>query len=202
MNLFRRLFRGKKHRDRDDPKKLRQRYPQFAIGRGTYGNPKIHSWGEGTHLEIGAYTSIADGVQIFLGGEHRVDWITTYPFNVFWESARRIAGHPQSKGDVIIGNDVWIAADAMILSGVRVGDGAVIAAGSVVAKDIPPYAIVAGNPAKIIRMRFDEATIARLIDIAWWNWDHARLSEAIPLLLASNVADFLDWAERQPAEKS
>jgi chloramphenicol O-acetyltransferase type B len=80
--------------------------PQYNIGRGTYGEPSIFSWGEGTILEIGSFCSIASGVKIILGGEHRIDWVTTYPFNAFWDSAKSVGGHPATKDDVIIGNDV------------------------------------------------------------------------------------------------
>ncbi len=92
-----------------------QIYPDFKIGRCTYGRPEVLSWGEGTTLEVGAFCSIADGVKIFLGGEHRVDWVTTYPFNFLWERAYSFKGHPASKGDVIIGNDVWIGAESVIM---------------------------------------------------------------------------------------
>lgn len=172
-------------------------YPQYEFGRGTYGIPKIYNWGEGTTLQVGAYCSIADGVQIFLGGEHRTDWVTTYPFPVFWEAATGVQGHPRSKGDVIIGNDVWIGTDATLLSGVKIGDGAVIGAKSVVVKDVPPYAIVAGNPARVIKMRFDNDTIARLLKVTWWEWDDARIERALPLLLQEDTQAFLRAVENQ-----
>jgi len=189
--------RLKKKRNIDDPKGLRERYPQHRIGKGSYGNPNIHTWGEGTHLSIGAYCSIADGVQIFLGGEHRTDWVTTYPFPVFWKAAMGIQGHPRSKGDVIIGNDVWIGTEATILSGVKIGDGAVIGAKSVVVKDVPAYAIVAGNPARIIKMRFDDDTITRLLRVKWWEWSDARIERALPLLLQEDTQAFLCAVENE-----
>ncbi|HZJ03697.1 MAG TPA: CatB-related O-acetyltransferase, partial [Thermoleophilia bacterium] len=146
--------------------------PSYAlIGKGTYGSPAIREWGEGSKLRTGSYCSIAGGVQIFLGGEHRTDWVTTYPFNVLWESASHLRGHPATKGDVEIGNDVWIGADALIMSGVRIGSGACIGARSVVVRDVSPYEVVAGNPARHIRFRFDPDTVQALLDIAWWNWE-------------------------------
>lgn len=151
-------------------------YPQYEFGKWTYGIPKIYSWGEGTTLKVGAFCSIADDVRIFLGGEHRVDWVTTYPFSVFWEAAKHIPGHRSSKGDVITGNDVRIEHGATILSGIRVGDGSVIGAYSVVTKDVPPYHIVAGNPARRVRQRFDDATVERLLGIAWWQWKDTPVS--------------------------
>jgi acetyltransferase-like isoleucine patch superfamily enzyme len=113
-------------------------------------NP-IFFMNEGTTLEIGAFCSIASGVKIFLGGEHRVDWVTTYPFNALWEQSSHFKGHPKSKGDVIIGNDVWIGFESVILSGIKIGDGAVVGTRSVVTQDIPPSAIIFGNCAKVLR---------------------------------------------------
>lgn len=130
-------------------------------------------------------------MQIFLGGEHRVDWLTTYPFSVFWAEARHIEGHPRIKGDVVIGNDVWIGTDAMILSGVTIGDGAVIGAGAVVGKDVPPYSIVIGNPGVVVRRRFTEEVIGRLLAIQWWNWDDDRIKKVLPLLLSDDPEPFL-----------
>lgn len=162
-------------------------------GEGTFGVPTIHSWGEGTQLLIGKYCSIAKGVNIFLGGEHRTDWVTTYPFSALWPEAKHIPGHPKSKGNVIIGNDVWIGALSCILSGVQIGDGAVVGAGALVTKDVPPYAIVGGNPAKIIRYRFDEATIEALLQIRWWDWPKEEISQALPLLLSPDIAGFIEY---------
>jgi len=96
---------------------------------------------------------------------------------------------------VVIGNDVWIGTEAFILSGVKIGDGAVIAARTVVTKDVPPYAIVAGNPARIVKMRFDDETVARLLAIQWWTWDNTRIEKALPLLLNSDMEAFLLAAE-------
>ena len=135
------------------------------IGDHTYGNPRVLSWGEGTSLTIGKYCSISSNLIIFLGGEHRVDWISTYPFPTVWEDAKGIPGHPSTKGDVIIGNDVWIGYGVTILSGVNIGDGVAIGACSVVIKDIPPYAIVAGNLCRIVKYRFDKETIKKLLKI-------------------------------------
>src|SRR5208283_2957437 len=105
------------------------------------------------------FCSIAPNrVTIVLGGQHRPDWVSSYPFNDLFIEFKRFKGSPVSKGDVIIGNDVWIGLDAVILSGIKIGDGAVIGSNALVTKDVPPYAIVGGNPAKLIRYRFDEET--------------------------------------------
>ena len=146
-------------------------------------------------MTVGAFCSIAEGVKVFLGGEHRTDWVTTFPFNVLWQDASGIPGHPKSKGDVVIGNDVWVGTEALILSGVTIGDGAVVGARAVVAKDVPPYAIAAGNPASVVRKRFDEDTIAALLRIRWWDWEDTRLVKALPFLLSEKVTPFLQAVE-------
>jgi chloramphenicol O-acetyltransferase type B len=179
------------------PVDLRQRYAQFDIGRGSYGGLRVLGAGEGATLRMGAFCSVAENVKVFLGREHRVDWVTTYPFSVLWPSAQSIKGHPATKGDVVIGNDVWIAADSTILSGVKIGDGAVIGYGAVVARDVPPYAIVGGNPAHVIKMRFDDEVIQRLLALKWWNWSDAVIAEFMPLLLQDDVDAFLVAAERR-----
>jgi acetyltransferase-like isoleucine patch superfamily enzyme len=176
---------------------LRDKYPQYDIGRHSYGNLEIRSWKEGSTLKMGAFCSIADGVKIFLGGEHRIDWVTTYPFSVSWDCARDIKGHPRTKGDVIIGNDVWIGADSIIMSGLTIGDGAVIGAGSVVTKNIDPYAIWAGNPATFIKKRFDETIIEELLQLKWWNLDDSKIEQILPLMLNDNIEAFISEVKRR-----
>jgi acetyltransferase-like isoleucine patch superfamily enzyme len=166
-------------------------YSGYRVGEWSYGSPRIISWGEGATFVIGRFCSVAGGVTILLGGEHRVDWVTTYPFNVLFKEAQGIEGHPKTKGDVTIGNDVWIGTDAFILSGVTVGDGAVIAARSVVTKDVPPYSIVAGNPARVVRYRFSQPLVGSLLRIAWWDWPLPKIVEALPLLLSHDVEAFV-----------
>ena len=164
---------------------------RYLIGDHTYGNPRVLSWGEGTSLTIGKYCSISRNVIIFLGSEHRTDWISTYPFPVLWEEAKGIPGHPSTKGDVIIGNDVWIGYGVTILSGVNIGDGAVIGAGSVVTKNIPPYAVVAGNPCHVIKYRFDEGTIKKLLEIRWWDWPDQRVRENLKYICSDAMDEFI-----------
>lgn len=168
------------------------------IGSYTYGNPWIIDWGDKCDLKIGNFCSIAGGTTILLGGNHRDDWVTTYPFPKkieFWPEAKGITGESYAKGDVIIGNDVQIGQDALILSGVKIGDGAIIGARAVVTKDVEPYAIVAGNPAKVIRKRFSEPTIKELLKIAWWNWPVEKIREFIPLLCDENIEAFIKKAK-------
>lgn len=166
------------------------KYAEYVdVGDFTYGNPIILSWGEGSKLNIGKFCSIADNVTIFLGGEHRSDWITTYPFNMLLKSFEHIQGHPKTKGDVIIGNDVWIGKGAVILSGITIGDGAVVGAESLVTKDVEPYSIVGGNPAKHLKYRFDKRTIKKLLEIKWWDKELGEIGSIIPLLQSKNVSE-------------
>jgi acetyltransferase-like isoleucine patch superfamily enzyme len=164
---------------------------RFAVGDHTYGKPKVVSWDEGTTLRVGKYCSIGNNVTIFLGSEHRTDWVSTYPFPFFWKEAHGISGHPSSKGDVVIGNDVWIGYGATILSGVEIGDGAAIGACSLVATSVPSYAVVAGNPARVVRYRFDDETIERLLEIKWWDWPDDKVRENVAQICSGAIDQFI-----------
>jgi virginiamycin A acetyltransferase len=127
----------------------------------------------GDKLRIGRFCALARGVKFIMNGaNHQMSGISTYPFSIFaagWESAQPKPGELPYKGDTVIGNDVWIGYDVLVMPGVTIGDGAIVAARSVVTADVPPYAIVGGNPAKVLRKRFDDETIARLLAIRWWD---------------------------------
>jgi Bacterial transferase hexapeptide (six repeats) len=155
--------------------------------------PAVWRWGEPATLIIGKYCSLSIEIVIQLGGNHRPDFVTTYPLSAIadWPEAADVEGHPASKGDVRIGNDVWIGMGALILSGVTIGDGAVIAARAVVSRDVPPYAIAAGNPARIVRMRFPDDVIRKLLRLRWWDWDIDRVRRYIPLLMQPDIRAFL-----------
>lgn len=190
MNELRKRLRRKKFHTAD-----LLRGSNLEIGEHTYGKPEIFQYGEKSRLCIGRYCSISTDVRIFLGGNHRVDWVTTYPFPVIresWPEASCIPGHPSSKGDVVIGNDVWIGLGATILSGVTIGDGAVIGAQSVVTRDVPPYRIAAGNPITIVGQRFDDETIRRLLEIRWWNWPEDKIVKYIDILCSNRVDVLLE----------
>ncbi len=178
--------------------KFRKKYPNYVLGTGTYGLPLVHDDAEGTTLRIGSYCSISSEVQIFLGKNHRTDWVSSYPFPAFFEQARHIAEFGVSRGDVVIGSDVWLCANCMILSGVTIGHGAVVAAGAVVTRDVEPYSVVAGNPAKHVRWRFDEATRRALLDAAWWDWPVAELRGIMELLCSDQIQRLLDYAQQRP----
>ena len=168
----------------------------ISYGRYTYGpQPNVRSWVEGTHYSIGSFCSIADNLTIFLGGNHRVDWISTYPFPAFsnnFPEAGGIGGFVATKGNVVIENDVWIGSDVTILSGVTIGNGAVVGAKSVVAKNVEPYAIVAGNPARLIRYRFDAQTREKLLKIRWWNWPIEKIRKNVHWLCSLNIDKFVE----------
>jgi len=125
-----------------------RRYAKYDIGEWTYGAPRVLSWRQDDTLKIGRFCSITDGVTILLGGDHRVDRVATYPLHILFGKNKSFPGLIRSKGDVVIGNDVWIGRQALILSGVEIGNGAVVAASSVVTEDVAPYSIVAENPAR------------------------------------------------------
>jgi acetyltransferase-like isoleucine patch superfamily enzyme len=172
-------------------------YAKYRIGAWTYGRPTVLDWGDGSTLKIGKYCSIADGVKILVGGEHNHEWITTYPFVEMWQESVRARNDlpdrsSRSKGDVTIENDVWIGADALVLSGVTISNGAVVGAGSIVTRDVPSYAVVAGCPARVLRIRFDKAVVASLEQIAWWEWSDDRVRDALPLLLSDRIDVFID----------
>lgn len=150
-----------------------------TVGKGTYGKIRAISYGSaGEHLEIGNYCSIADEVSFLLGGEHVLNRIATYPFrSMFGRGIDSI-----SKGEIILEDDVWVGYGATILSGVRIGQGAVVGARALVTKDVPPYAVVAGVPAKIIKMRFEDIDLAELQQLDFRQLKLSRCERFLELL--------------------
>lgn len=165
----------------------------MQIGDFTYGTPIVLDYDSGTKVSFGKFCSIGRGVTILLGGEHNLNWCTTYPFGRTFREFSDIEDQHQSKGDVKIGNDVWIGSDVKILSGVTVGDGSVIAANACVAKDVSPYTIVGGVPARLIKNRFDRDIAEKLMEMRWWDWDEGLIYEAIPLLQSSSIDGLYDY---------
>lgn len=146
----------------------------------------------GDRLVIGKFCSIACGARfLFNSANHALGSLSNYTFPLFFEQwgldKKDVASAWDNKGDIVVGNDVWIGYEAVILAGVTIGDGAVIAARSVVTRDVAPYTIVGGTPARMIRPRFDERTIARLQELQWWNWPIERIREAIPALQSGRI---------------
>ena len=165
-------------------------------GKYSYGTPEIRYQTDNAKLIIGNFCSIGPNVKVYLGGNHRKDWITTYPFGhinqgVFY--AFNGYGHPSTKGDVVVGNDVWICENVTIMSGIKIGDGAIIANNSHVVKDVEPYSIVGGNPAKLIQYRFPEETRKKLLDIQWWNWNEEKINKILPYLCSDNIEEFFNF---------
>lgn len=146
----------------------------------------------GDRLTIGKFSSIACGAKfLFTSANHALGALSTYTFPIFfeeWDLPRgEVASAWDNRGGIAVGNDVWIGFEAVILSGVTIGDGAIIGARAVVTKDVPPYTIVGGVPAKMIRRRFDDSTIAALEAIRWWDWEEARIRRAIPAIKAGDI---------------
>ncbi len=147
----------------------------------------------GDKLKIGKFCSIACGSKfLFTSANHTLGSLSTYTFPIFFDEwgldAKNIRSAWDNKGDIVIGNDVWIGYEAVILSGVTIGDGAIIGTRAVVTKDVPPYTIVGGVPAKPIRRRFDDETIAELLRLRWWDWDREKISRNISAIQSGNIA--------------
>lgn len=146
----------------------------------------------GDRLVIGKFCAIAKGVEFVMNGaNHRMCSATTYPFNIMgggWECSTPSLEELPWKGDTVVGSDVWIGQNVTVLPGVHIGDGAIIAANSVVTKDIPPYAVAAGNPCRVKRMRFDDETIAFLLELKWWDWDADRIFRNLDALCSPDLS--------------
>ncbi|MDX9975375.1 MAG: Vat family streptogramin A O-acetyltransferase [FCB group bacterium] len=189
-------------------------FPQVSYIRNTVTNPQIDV-GEYTYyddpehpgdfernvlylypfmndkLVIGRFCAIGRGAKFIMNGaNHLMDGFTTYPFQIFghgWEAAMPPPEAFPFKGDTVVGNDVWIGYDALVMPGVRIGDGAIIAARAVVTADVPPYTIVGGNPARPIRERFPPEVVAALLEIRWWNWPVERITRHLKTLMSGDL---------------
>ncbi|MYZ50440.1 CatB-related O-acetyltransferase [Propylenella binzhouense] len=155
----------------------------------------------GDRLVIGRFCAIATGVRFVMNGaNHALGGLTTFPFQIFgqgWEEGFDPADLGSGcRGDTIVGNDVWIGREAMIMPGSRIGDGSVIGARAVVSGAVPPYSVVVGNPGRVVRRRFDDRTIARLLALGWWDWDAEKITRHLALLRSADI-DALERAARQ-----
>jgi len=167
----------------------------ITYGANTYG--ALIPRGVSNKVFVGAYCAIADGVVVDCGFGHRTDVISTWPFDVFWNGKQPpLANTGTFKGDVHIGNDVWIGEQAYIMSGVTIGDGAVIGLRSVVTRDVSPYAVVAGAPATFRRYRVNLDIRDRLLALCWWNWPEDKIKRNAKWLVHPNVAEAMDALEK------
>lgn len=173
--------------------------PQIIVGDYTYyDDPEdVHNFEKnilylfdfiGDKLIFGKFCQIATGVRFIMnGGNHPIDGFSTYPFKIFGDSWKEAKLPPVNKGDTIIGNDVWIGNGVTFMPRVTVGDGAIIASGSMVTKDVVPYSIVGGNPASLIRKRFDDKTIELLLEIKWWDWNVQKITDNLDIITSADV---------------
>ena len=177
----------------------------IKIGKHTYGvSEKKVIWDQKSYdyngnyfqpqLIVGKYCSIGRECKFYLGGNHRHDWITTYPFqaqrihkSTFKSIPKHIEGYPQSNGDIEVGNDVWFGENVTVMSGIKIGDGAVIGTNSTVVKDVEPYSITGGHPAKHIKYRFSEDIIKKLLEIKWWDLEEDKLDTLLPYMMSNNL---------------
>ncbi len=182
----------------------------FTLGAGSYiGDCDVNLWAENInspHILIGRFNSWANRISVFIGGNHSTRNVTSFPFDV-----QRIIGdvfgsdNPQIKPlpykrpnrfQVVVGHDVWIGRGVTIFGGVKIGNGAVIGTNAVVAKDIPPYAVAVGNPARVVKYRFDADTVKKMLAVKWWNWSMKKIADNLPLM--NDVEKFLE-AHYSPA---
>lgn len=177
-------------------------------GKHTYGpEPQIIGSKEiARGSKIGRYCSIADNLQFIVKGTHMINWVTTYPFQEIWgmdvplyeiNGIKGKANDLPPASPITIGNDVWVASNVKVKQGVTIGDGAVLATECFVTKDVPPYAVVGGNPAKIIKYRFTEKQIQELLQIRWWNWNDEEVRQAVPLLASNNIDEFITFTKNK-----
>ena len=150
----------------------------------------------GDRLKIGKFCSIACGAKfLFTSANHTMRSLSTYPFPIFFEewdlSVKQITDAWDNKGDIVIGNDVWFGFEAVIMSGVTIGDGAIVGARAVVTKDVPPYTIVGGVPVKEIRKRFSDERISELLNLKWWDWPEEKIQKNICAIQTGNIDKLL-----------
>jgi len=168
-------------------------YPQRKIGTHTYGSMEVIDSSGDNDVEIGKFVSIGPCLKIICGN-HNYKFVSNYPFksidNHFWKPLDEVNDHLYN-GTTVIGNDVWIGHSVILKGGVTIHDGAVIAAGAMVTKDVPPYAIVGGFPAKVLKMRFDEEQIQKMLSIRWWDWEDEKINENLEDIMSDDIDRFI-----------
>jgi hypothetical protein len=183
--------------DRTQLKRL-ERQGRLVRGVHTYGVPTVWTFDyeEDARLIIGKYSAV--GGTHLLGGQHAIRHVASYPLRIHWGlPGAGEDGNPAKRGNIEIGADVWVCFGSYVLGGVTIGDGAVVATGAVVTKDVPPYAIVGGNPAQIIRYRHTPEQIEALLEIKWWDWPEEEIREAVPYLASEDVDAFIAYAREK-----
>lgn len=163
----------------------------LRMGHRTYGNPRVETFGKDALVSIGSYCSISNEVVFLAGGEHHVEYVTTFPMT----GMRGTSGRPNV--DISVGSDVWIGWGATILAGVTIGNGVVVGARAVVRESVPDYAIVAGVPARIKRFRFNPGQISKLMQIKWWDWPSDKVDRYADLLMSSDIDRFIEVAMKE-----
>ncbi|CZF82364.1 Chloramphenicol acetyltransferase [Grimontia celer] len=209
MNYFESPFVGK-------PISEQITNPNILVGRHSYysGYYHGHSFDDCARylmpnrddvdkIIIGSFCSIGSGAVFMMAGNqgHRLDWVSTFPF--FYQDNENFAGAKDGftrAGDTVVGNDVWIGSEAMIMAGVKIGDGAIIASRALVTKDVAPYEVVGSNPAKHIKFRFNEAEIQMLLEMQWWNWSDEQLKGCMDLMCSSDIEGFYKYWKTQVSE--
>lgn len=176
--------------------------PQIEIGDYTYYDDPEDSEGFernvlylfpfiGDRLVIGRFCAIAKGVRFIMNGaNHKMSGFSTYPFNIFGEGWERVTPSLEelpNKGDTVVGNDVWLGYEALVMPGVRIGDGAIVASRSVVTSDIPPYTIAGGNPAKPLKQRFPDEVVRELLEIRWWDWPAEHITANLEAIVSADL---------------
>jgi acetyltransferase-like isoleucine patch superfamily enzyme len=161
----------------------------LIVGEYTYGN--VNRRGNMNNVIIGKFCSIAINVIVDSGFNHNTSWVSTYPFNVNWGTDT--PHNATCKGDIIIGNDVWIGENVIIMGGLNIGNGAIIGAGAVVTKDVKPYTIVGGVPAKEIKKRFTEEQISILQEMKWWDWNESEIRKIAKYLMSTDVESLINY---------